>query len=211
VQRYWLIPIILCAILILLFLLAEAVDVPILNNPQPWLESSRSLASIIGVGLLVADVVLPIPSSLIMFAHGALFGTLLGTCLNLVGSAGAMIAGFAIGRSGGPLFERFVPREEQERADHMLKKWGILAIIISRPVPILAETVSILAGASSLSWRRATFAALAGVLPGSFLYALAGEYSQRPEYGIAIFGFNLVLAGLLWLVGRTRKIISVKK
>jgi hypothetical protein len=44
-----------------LFLAVEALGVPLLTNPAPWLGRGGALAALVGVGLLVADVVLPVP------------------------------------------------------------------------------------------------------------------------------------------------------
>ena len=72
---------------LLLFLLVEWLQVPLLTDPSRWLERGGGWAALLGVGLLIADVVLPVPSSLVMIAHGALFGVAWGTLLSLVGSA----------------------------------------------------------------------------------------------------------------------------
>jgi hypothetical protein len=45
--------------------------------------------------------------------------------------------------------------------------------LLSRPVSLLAETVTVLA-ASSIGWGRAMLAALAGSAPEAAVYALAG-------------------------------------
>ncbi len=114
-----------------------------------------------------------------MVAHGALFGVLIGTLLSLLGSTGATLFGFWIGRRGGKLLERLVPPAERERADRLLERWGMLAIVVTRPIPLLAETVAIMAGASPLTWGRTALAALAGSLPPALLYALTGATAGR--------------------------------
>jgi uncharacterized membrane protein YdjX (TVP38/TMEM64 family) len=106
-----------------------------------------------GVGLLVGDIVLLVPSSLIMIANGALFGVAIGTILSIMGNLGAALVGFFIGRRGEPVLARFIPPEESSRANHFLNEWGLLAIIITRPVPLLLETTIIMAGASTMHWR----------------------------------------------------------
>jgi uncharacterized membrane protein YdjX (TVP38/TMEM64 family) len=137
-----------------------------------------------------------------MIAHGALFGVIAGSSLSLIGSAGAALAAFALGRRGGALLGRLVPRDERERADRLLKKYGALAIIITRPVPILAETVAIMAGASALGWGRMLAASVAGSLPASALYALTGALAASFQNGALMFGLVLIIAGVFWLVGR---------
>src|SRR5215212_9931990 len=90
----------LFGILLTLFLLVEALNVTLLKEPSFWLEQAGVLAGFAGVCLLVVDVALPVPSSLVMVAHGALFGVAVGTALSLVGSTGAALVGFAVGRRG---------------------------------------------------------------------------------------------------------------
>jgi len=190
------------AFFLLLFAAAEALGVPLLTDPTPWLMHGGVVAASLGVGLLVADVLLPVPSSLVMVAHGALFGVLVGTLLSLVGSLGAALFGFAIGRRGGRLLERLVTSAERERADRLLQRWGMLAVIVTRPVPLLAETVAIMAGTSSLGWGRMTLAALAGSLPPALLYAITGAAVANFESTTLVFGCVILIAGLFWVVYR---------
>jgi uncharacterized membrane protein YdjX (TVP38/TMEM64 family) len=201
-KRYLLIMVGLLAFFLGLFFLVEALGVPLLVDPAPWLNHGGLWAAVLGVGLLVADVLLPVPSSLVMVAHGALFGVVRGTLLSLVGSTGAAMLGFWIGRRGGRLLDRLVMPEERERADYLLDRWGMLAIIVTRPVPLLAETVAIMAGASRLSWERTALAAVAGSLPPAILYALTGAAVANFENAALMFGFVLLVAGCCWLVGR---------
>src|SRR3712207_1281760 len=101
--------------LLVLFLLVEVTGVPLLKDPSPWLGSKGTLTALLGTALLVADVILPVPSSAVMVAHGALFGVVGGTLLSVGGSTGATLVGFSLGRRGGPLLARLVPPEERAR------------------------------------------------------------------------------------------------
>jgi uncharacterized membrane protein YdjX (TVP38/TMEM64 family) len=185
-----------------LFLLVEALGIRLLVEPTPWLKSGGVPAATLGVGLLIMDVLLPVPSSLVMVAHGALFGVVGGTLLSLVGSTGAAMFGFWLGRRGESLLERLVPSAERERADYLLNHWGTLAVIVTRPVPLLAETVAIMAGASPLGWGRMALAALMGSLPPAFLYALTGASAGKFQNTALVFTFVLLVAGLFWMLGR---------
>src|SRR5215210_3591503 len=208
-KRYWIIAFTLIGLFLILFLIVEALQIPILTDPSDELKRGGLVAAMIGVGLLIADVALPVPSSIVMVAHGALFGVALGSLLSLVGMIGAAMVGFAIGRRGGPLVERVVREGERRRADRMLERWGALALVITRPVPILAETCAILAGASRISWTKALLASLAGSLSPALLYALAGAVSASFQSGALMFLFVLIVSGLFWLISyrvRTAKL-----
>src|SRR4029078_7388646 len=99
-KRYLLTVVALIVLFTVLFVIVEALGVPLLSDPTPWMKHGGILAASIGVGLLIADVVLPVPSSIVMVAHGALFGVFWGTMLSLLGRAGAAGRGFASGRRG---------------------------------------------------------------------------------------------------------------
>ena len=210
-KRYLLIMALMMTCFLVLFLIVEALGIPLLTDPAPWMKHGGLLAACLGVGLLIADVLLPVPSSLVMVAHGSLFGVALGTLLSLLGSVGAATFGFAIGRRGGKLLERVVTREERIRADSMLARWGTLAIIVTRPVPLLAETVAIMAGASSLGWRNLVLASLAGSLPPALLYALTGAAVANLQSTALMFGVVLLVAGFFWFVGNRVALFDTQK
>ncbi|MCA1568363.1 MAG: VTT domain-containing protein [Acidobacteria bacterium] len=201
-KRYFIILGGMLAFFLLLFIVVEALSVPLLTDPTPWLQRRGVLAATVGVGLLVADVLLPVPSIPVMVAHGALFGIMGGTLLSLLGSGGAALLGFGIGRRGGRILEQLVTPEERERADDLLRRWGMLAIIVTRPVPLLAETVTIVAGTSSLGWGRTTLAALAGSLPPALLYAITGAAAANLQNTTLVFAAVILIAGFFWVVGR---------
>jgi uncharacterized membrane protein YdjX (TVP38/TMEM64 family) len=203
VKRYWLLTGLLLGLFLALFGILQILDIPFLQDPSGWMEARGGLAAAAaGAGLLVADVFLPVPSSLLMVAHGALFGVATGTALSLSGSVGAAALGFAVGRRGGPWIARLVSEGEKARADDLLRRYGALAILVTRPLPLLAETVAILAGASPMGWGRMLAAAAAGSLPASLLYALTGATTRSYASGALMMGLVLALAGLFWWAGR---------
>lgn len=210
-KRYLLVMAALIAGFTILFVIVEALRVPLLSDPTPWMQHGGVLAAALGVGLLILDVLLPVPSSLVMVAHGALFGVIVGTLLSLSGSLGAALFGFAIGRRGGKILERLVTPAERARANNLLARWGALAIIITRPIPLLAETVAIMAGASSLGWGTVTLASVAGSLPPALLYAITGAAASNFQSTSLMFGVVLLVAGLFWLVGRLIEPLIVTK
>jgi uncharacterized membrane protein YdjX (TVP38/TMEM64 family) len=201
-KRYLLITAALIVFFLLLFLAVEALGVPLLKDPTPWMKDGGLLAASIGVSLLIADVLLPVPSSLVMVANGSFFGIVAGTLLSLLGSVGAALFGFAIGRRGGGLLNRMVTLPEQERINQLLERWGTLAIVLTRPVPVLAETVAIMAGASALGWGQVAVAALVGSFLPALLYALTGAAVGNFQSATLMFLVVLLVTGSFWLIGR---------
>ncbi len=202
-MRHYLIAVaVVPAIFLALFLVGEAAGIPLLDDPTPWLQQAGWIAAAIGVSLLAFDVVLPVPSNVVMIAHGAVYGVVVGTLLSLLGSMLASAAAFWIGRRGGRLLALAVPADERAQADTFLARWGIVAIVVSRPLPLLAETVLVLAGASQLGWRTAMLATLTGSVPLCLLYAWAGATSIGFESGFVVLGLTMVLAAIVGLTIR---------
>jgi uncharacterized membrane protein YdjX (TVP38/TMEM64 family) len=203
VKRYWLLAGALLAFFLLCFGAVAAFQVGFLEDPSAWMRAHAGPgAALAGVGLLIADVAIPVPSSIVMILHGALFGVATGAALSLVGGAGATALGFLIGRRGGRLLARLVTEKEKARADAVLRKWGALAVLITRPIPLLAETVSILAGASPMGWGRMLAAAVAGNLPAAVLYAITGATAKDLSSGFLMFGVVIGIAGVFWFAGK---------
>lgn len=184
------------------FALAQASELAALADPTAFLEGGRAAAAALGVALLVGDVFLPVPSSVLMTAHGALFGVMVGSALSLVGSLGAAALAFGLGRLGAPLLDRWLAPEERRRGDALLGRWGGLAILLTRPVPIAAETVAVIAGASSLGWGRLLAMSSLGSLPFALLYAALGAHPERVEASAVVAAGAVALVALALAVGR---------
>lgn len=201
-RTYWLIALGLIVFFLTLFGVVRALDVPLLNDAEAMLGMPPALAAAVGVGLLLVDVLLPVPSSFVMVAHGTLFGAVGGTALSLLGTVGATALAFALGRRGGPLLDRLVSPEERARGDRLLERYGGLAVVATRPLPLLAETVAILAGTSPMSWPRLLLAATLGALPPSLLYAITGAKVAALDDQLLIMGGVMGCAAVFWLVAR---------
>jgi uncharacterized membrane protein YdjX (TVP38/TMEM64 family) len=190
------------ALLLVMFLIAEALHIKILPDPNRTLGEPGWRAALIGFALLVSDVLLPIPSSIIIMMLGKLFGTPMGTAISLAGTMGSVIIAFALGRCGGKFIERGISNEERARADSLLKKYGALVIIVTRPIPLLAESVGLVAGTTSMSWRTLLLASLMGNLPACAIYAAAGSVAGDFNSPAVTFGVVLLTAGVFFGIGK---------
>jgi uncharacterized membrane protein YdjX (TVP38/TMEM64 family) len=167
--------------------------------------AGSSAPALIGVLLLVSDVLLPVPSSVVMVALGASYGPVLGATLGAAGSLGALGTGYHLGRAGTRLVDRVGTPAERVRAQRLLRRWGPVAVIVSRPVPVLAETVAVLAGAAKLPARHLVLAGILGVAPMAAAYAMAGAWArQTGAVGVLVFLVLLALATLTALALRRR-------
>ena len=126
------------------------VDPDFLKEPLHWLEAGGPGAMIASLAVLASDVFLPIPSSVVMMGNGMVFGVWTGTALNLAGGVASALVAFGLGRWAEHWLHKWLSPAEKAHADKVLTSWGWLAIVVTRPIPLLAESVALLAGTSNM-------------------------------------------------------------
>lgn len=140
--------------------------------------TARAWTAAIVVGLLASDLLLPVPSSVVMMGSGAALGTAWGGGASFAGAMLSALIGFVACRKlGRRAFKHFVGAAENERFGRWFRRCGVAAVLASRPLPVLAEVVSCLAGMSPMSLPRFFVAAAAGTAPVSWVYAWAGAHA----------------------------------
>lgn len=192
----------LVAALLTAFLVVEWARIPLLVDPGPSLHTASLVAAMIGVGLLVVDAVLPVPSSVVMVALGATFGLVDGMLLSLVGSMGGFALGYALGRRSRGALTTAVDPGDVARGSALVSRWGVLAIVASRPLPLVAETVAISAGAFGMRAAPAFAAALAGTAGPAAVFSYAGWRGATTGDAALVFAFVAVASAVCWVAGR---------
>ena len=109
------------------------------------------------IGLLAVDLFIPVPSSIVMVLSGAAFGVGWGSLLAFAGSSGGEALGFELARRyGSSWFARFIGDEdERQRLNRILVTHGPAAVAVTRALPVVMETMSVVAGLSTMT--RGTF------------------------------------------------------
>lgn len=188
------------ATLLSVFLVLEAAEIATLEDPATVvLREPAPRTALIGVGLLTVDAAVPVPSSLVMLAHGALFGVAGGAALSTIGGLGALLVGYSVGRLAARRARGLVSPTAWTRADAFFRRWGAIAIVLSRPVPLAAETVAVLAGASLMPIGRVVFAATAALLPLALVYSLAGAATVASSLKAIAPALVVAVAAVAWV------------
>jgi uncharacterized membrane protein YdjX (TVP38/TMEM64 family) len=164
-----------------------------------WFTRIRGYGWAIGIGLLMGDIVLPVPATGIMAALGNVYGISAGALFGVIGSAGAGFIGYGAARCLGTRGRRWLAAEDElERFRRLFDKWGGLAIIVSRIMPVLPEVMTILAGIARMHPLRFAVSLLLGTIPTSLLFAWLGWSSRTmPGYGMLA---AVVIPLLIWPV-----------
>jgi uncharacterized membrane protein YdjX (TVP38/TMEM64 family) len=170
-----------------------------------WMANAGAGSAALLIGLLAADLFLPVPSSLIMVLSGAAFGVLWGSVFSLIGSIGGEWLGFELVRRYGlAASRRLVGDEDLEKMRAIMAKHGAAAVLVTRALPVVMETMSVVAGLSTMSRRSFLAASLAGTLPVAVIYAYAGAVSRDVSSLVPAVVILVAVAGAAWLWYRAR-------
>lgn len=154
--------------------------------------------------LLAVDILLPVPSSLIMILSGSLLGVFWGSVVSLAGSVGGQVLGYELARRyGRAAAARLIGDQDLRGMSALMARHGAAVVVVTRALPIMLETVSVVAGLAGM--RRATFvlAALAGTAPIVVVYAYAGTVARDTgNLWPAVVIVAAVAAG--WIVTRQK-------
>ncbi|MDX1964597.1 MAG: VTT domain-containing protein [Pirellulales bacterium] len=124
---------------------------------------------------LAADIALPIPSSLVGTAAGTRLFWPVAVAVIWTGLTLGALAGFFLARWwGAALVMRLCSPADQARLTQLVKKNGVWALILTRPLPILAEATILICGAARLPWRQFLWPILWSHLGLAIVYATLG-------------------------------------
>src|SRR4051812_39375973 len=119
-NRYLYIFLFLCVFTIATFALFEATGLTFEGLLQH--NAATPMVALTSVLLLGVDVVLPIPSSVVMIGNGVLFGAWLGGLLSIVGGLVASVAGYWLGAKSKRLADKVSSPTDERRAKTFLEK-----------------------------------------------------------------------------------------
>jgi len=145
-------------------------------------------AWIVAIGLIVSDLVLPVPAPAVMAALGMLYGPMLG---GIIGGAGSFLAGMTAYwgcRLIGPRAARLLVGDESlAKLARFFERVGLWAVALSRWMPLMPEVLACLAGLSRMhAGRFAAALACGSFAMGMAFSALGTAYADRPVVGLAL-------------------------
>lgn len=202
---------------IVLGLTAVAVAVPLVSflawgtrldhAVAAWLDPPPTPAVLAAaeVGILAVDILLPVPSSLVATLGGAQLGVAIGTACGWLGMTIGALAGWGLGRVVG--HNAVVRLDDDARASlaDRGRRLGPVLVVITRPLPLVAEAAAIMAGAAAMPMRSFVAAAASGNLAIAFAWSAAGALGRHGDQVQWMLVWSLIIpVTLTWLWIRTR-------
>ncbi|MFK8161250.1 MAG: TVP38/TMEM64 family protein [Lewinella sp.] len=201
-KKFWHLSLAVFLFFLCVFALSVMVGVSFDSVVADQSKFSGYFGAFLSIMLLIADLFLPVPSSLIMIGNGALYGPFWGGLVSLAGGAGAVLVGYFLGQKGEQTVLRWMDKSALKAAHRFFDQYGILAVAISRPIPLLAETIAVLAGLSGWGLGKTMLSAVIGLLPVAFIYAYSGAFAAQEDFGVSSFLIVIALSAVSWLIGK---------
>ena len=159
------------------------------NDAVLMLREYESWALAIGIALIWADLVLPIPQTAVIAALGIIYGTLLGGLLGSLGLITGGLLGYGLMRtSARRLAQRFAGPRSLHTMQSLFDRGGAWAIILTRGLSHrVPEAMVFLAGLAGMPMARFTAALTIGSVPTAFVFAAIGAgWADRPILVLAV-------------------------
>lgn len=174
-------------------------------------DTSPTLTALAIGGLLALDVFLPVPSSIVSTAAGVVMGLAAGATVVWIGMMIGCLVGYAVGRQSAPLARRLVGEDGLARAAHLVDRYGVWAVVLCRPIPVLAEATVVFAGLVRAPLRRFLWLTAGSNLGIAVGYAAVGSYSMRLDSFLMAFVGAIVVPGLALIVARWLPLTHVRQ
>lgn len=165
------------------------------------LREQGPVATLVALGLLWSDLLLPIPATAVMSALGFVHGVLVGGLLGAAGSILAGLTGYGLCRALGPRAARAILGEDGlAEGRRLFARVGAWLVLLSRWLPVFPEVVACMAGLAGMPFATFVLALAAGSLPMALSFAALGAFGlERPGLALAL---SALVPPVIWLLVR---------
>lgn len=202
-SRFWVIPLVIFALVVAPFLIwGETLVAFVAPDPEAGVfPGGREWLWLIAIGLLIADLLIPVPTTSVIAALGIVYGPVTGAMFGLIGTMTAALTGYGVGRFlGRPVSKRLIG-DGISRGERLFARHGGWIVAASRWMPILPEVISVVAGVSRMRFAAFAYAALFGLIPFCAVFATFGHLgADRPVLTLVVSA--LAPFALWWAVRR---------
>jgi uncharacterized membrane protein YdjX (TVP38/TMEM64 family) len=164
-----------------------------------WLRGYGEWAWAIAIVLLIGDLFLPLPATIIMSALGYIYGPLVGGLISAVGSFASGALAYWLCRMLGENAATWVlGKKDYERGKKISAQVGGWVVALSRWLPVFPEVIACMAGLTRMPVMNFYIALACGSLPLGFIYAIVG-HSGVANPALAI-GLSACIPPVIWFV-----------
>jgi uncharacterized membrane protein YdjX (TVP38/TMEM64 family) len=159
------------------------------NDAVLMLQKYDAWAWAVGIALIWADLVLPIPQTVVIAALGIIYGAGLGGLLGSVGLiTGGLLGYLLMLTSARRMVQRFVGPQALNTMESLFERTGAWAIVLTRSLPYsIPEALVFLAGLAGMPLGKFSVALAVGSVPTAFAFAAIGAgWADQPILALAV-------------------------
>ena len=159
------------------------------NDAVLTLRQYEGWAWAVGIALIWADLVLPIPQTAVIAALGIIYGTLLGGLLGTLGLITGGLLGYGLMLTAARRFaQRLSGARSLQKMESLFDRGGAWAIVLTRSLPYsIPEAMVFLAGLAGMPMRKFAAALTIGSVPTAFAFAAIGAgWADQPILALAV-------------------------
>ncbi|MFT5467733.1 MAG: putative membrane protein YdjX (TVP38/TMEM64 family) [Verrucomicrobiales bacterium] len=166
---------------------------------KAWLDDLGPWAALAGIGLLMADLVLPLPGTTIIFLLGMKYGFVVGGLAGAIGSILSGILAYGVCRTWGRRPARWIVGEaDLEKGERVFRRSGGWIVALSRWLPMAPEIIACSAGVARMPFRPFLLALICGGVPLGFSYAALGAFGK--DQPLIAGALSLLIPPILWAI-----------
>jgi membrane protein DedA with SNARE-associated domain len=183
--------------------------------------SAGTAYTVVFVAMVLQSACIPIPSEVIMpfagykLAHSWLDLIVLATVASLASNLGSIPAYYLGAKGGRPMVERYgryilLNRHDLDLADRFFARFGSIATLIGRMLPIVRTFIAFPAGIARMNQVRFHIYTFLGSWPWCFALAYIGmklgaQWDTNPRFKAVFHHFQLgveavIVVGFVWFV-----------
>lgn len=159
---------------------------PVLSDWPDRLDAASASPTwllLLVVGLLASDIVLPVPSAPLITLASAQLGFVPTAIAAWLGLMIGSLAAFALTyRYGEPIARRLGKPEELDALRQAMNQYDVWLLLLSRPLPVIAEAAVLLAGLLRVQWPRAVAYLSVGNAVVAIVFSLLGSLAKSNEW-----------------------------
>lgn len=159
------------------------------NDTLLVLQRYGSWAWALGIALIWADLLLPIPQTAVIAALGIIYGSLIGGLLGSLGLITGGLLGYGLMLTAARRFaQRLAGPRSLQKMESLFDRGGAWAIVLTRSLPYsVPEAMVFLAGLAGMPMRKFTAALTIGSVPTAFAFAAIGAgWADQPILALAV-------------------------
>lgn len=159
------------------------------NDAVLTLRQHESWAWALGIALIWADVVLPVPQTAVITALGIIYGMLIGALLGSLGLITGGLLGYVLMLTSARRYvRRFVGSRSLHKLERLFDQGGAWAIVLARSLPYsVPEAMVFLAGLAGMPTGKFVAALTIGSVPTAFVFAAIGAgWAHQPILALAV-------------------------